>query len=104
MSLTCIGCKTLEHITVSNINKYLAFESILADCQHGFEARSCETQLIQFYHGMVSNMDGAQDRGHTQTDVSIMDFANAFDKVSLRRLYKLDFYGIRGSNHKWISS
>ena len=36
VSLTCICCKTLEHIIVSNINKHLAFESILADCQHGF--------------------------------------------------------------------
>ena len=43
--LTCICCKTLEHILVSNINKHLAFESILADCQHGFRnQRSCETQ------------------------------------------------------------
>ena len=33
VSLTCICCKTLEHIIVSNINKHLAFESILADCQ-----------------------------------------------------------------------
>ena len=34
-----------------------------------------------------------------------MDFAKAFDKVPHRRLlYKLDFYGIRGSIHRWISS
>ena len=54
---------------------------------------------------MVSNLDGAQDQGHKQTDVIIMDFAKAFDKVPHRRLlYKLDHYGIRGSTHKWISS
>ena len=106
MSLTCICCKTLEHIIVSNINKHLAFESILADCQHGFRSqRSCETQLVQFYHDMVSNLDGARDQGQKQTDVIIMDFAKAFDKVPHRRLlYKLDHYGIRGSTHKWISS
>ena len=64
VSLTCICCKTLEHIIVSNINKHLAFESILADCQHGFRSqRYCETQLVQFYHDMVSNLDGARDRG-----------------------------------------
>ena len=35
----------------------------------------------------------------------IMDFANAFDKVPHRRLlYTLDYYGIRGSTHKWITS
>ena len=106
MSLTCICCKTLEHILVSNINKHLAFESILADCQHGFRSqRSCETQLVQFYRDMVSTLDGARDRGQKQTDVIIMDFANAFDKVPHRRLlYKLDHYRIRGSTHKWISS
>ena len=45
------------------------------------------------------------NRGHKQTDLIIMDFAKAFDKVPHRRLlHKLDFYGIRGSTHKWISS
>ena len=106
VSLTCICCKTLEHIIVSNINKHLAFESILADCQHGLQTqRSCETQLVQFYHDMVSNLDVALDRGQKQTDVIIMDFAKAFDKVPhMRLLYKLDYFGIRRSTHKWISS
>ena len=106
VSLTCICCKTLEHFIISNINKHLAFESILADCQHGFRSqRSCETQLVHFYHDMVSNRDRALNRGHRQTDVIIMDFPKAFDKVQHRRLlYKLDFYGIRGSTHEWISS
>ena len=54
---------------------------------------------------MVSNLDGARDCGHKQTDVIIMDFAEAFDKTPHRRLlHKLDHYGIRGSTHKWISS
>ena len=92
VSLTCICCKTLEHIIVSNINKHLAFESILADCQHGFRSQtSCETQLVQFFHDLVSNLDRALNRNHRQTDVIIMDFAKAFDKVPHRRLlYKLD--------------
>ena len=113
VSLTCICCKTLEHIIVSNINKHLslenilaALENILADCQHGFRGqRSCEAQLLQFYHDTVSNLDRAQNRGHRQTDVIIMDFAKAFDKVPHKRLlYKLHYYGIRGSAHKWIAS
>ena len=106
LSLTCICCKTLEHIIVSNINKHLAFESILADCQHGFRSqRSCETQLVQFFHDLVINLDRALNRNHRQTDVIIMDFAKVFDKVPHRRLlYKLDYYGIRGSTHKWITS
>ena len=34
-----------------------------------------------------------------------MNFAKAFDKVPHRRLFhKLEYYGIRGSTHKWINS
>ena len=85
------------------MNKHLVFESILADCQHGFRSqRSCETKLVQFYHDMVSKLDRAL------TDVIIMDLAKAFDHTggycsNKRLLYKLDNYGIRGSSHKWIS-
>ena len=81
-------------------------ESILADSQHGFRSqRSCETQLVQLFHDLVSNLDRALNRYHRQTDVIIMDFAKAFDKVPHRRLlYTLDYYGIRGSTHKWITS
>ena len=34
-----------------------------------------------------------------------MNLAKAFDKVPHRRLlHKLEYYGIRGSTHKWINS
>ena len=65
--------------------------------------RSCETQLVQFYHDLVSNLDRAVSSGHRQMDLIVMDFTKAFDKVPHKRLlYKLYFYGIRGSTHKWI--
>ena len=106
VSLTCICCKTIKYILVSNINKHLALDSILADCQHGFRSqRSCETQLVQFVHDIISNLEGAVNQGHKQTDLIIMDFAKAFDKVPHRRLlHKLEYYGIRGSTHKWTHS
>ena len=102
VSLTCICCKTLKQINVINIYNHLAFESILADCQHGFRSQnSCETQLVQFYNDMVSNLDRALNHNHRQTDVIIMDFAKAFDKVPHRRLlFKLYYYGIRGPTDK----
>ena len=106
MSLNCICCKTLEHIIVSNINKYLALLTVsMVSEVRGH--KSCETQLVQFYHDMVtvSNLDCALNCGHKQTDVIIMNFAKAFDMVPHRRLlYKLDLYVIRGSTHKWMSS
>ena len=105
VSLTYICCKTLEHILVSNINKHLSLGSILADCQHRFPSRSCETQLVQLVQDIISNLDGAINRGHKQTDLIIMDFAKAFDKVTHRKLlHRLDYCGIRESTHKWISS
>ena len=106
VSLTCICCKTLENILVSNINKHLAVDSILADCQHGFRSqRSCKTQLIQFVHEIICNLEGAVNRVHKRTDLTIMDFAKAFDKVPHRRLlHKSEYYGIRGSTHRWINS
>ena len=62
VSLTCICCKTIEHILISNINKHLALDSILADCQHGFRSqRSCETQFVHD----ISNLDAAVNRGQT---------------------------------------
>ena len=93
-------------IIVSNTNTHLVFESILAGYQHDFRSqRSCETQLVQFYHDMVSKLGRALNREHRQTDVIIFDFSKVFDKVPHRRLlYKFDFYGIRGSTHKLISS
>ena len=57
---------------------------------------------MQFVHNIISILDGAMNQ---QTDLIIMDFAKALDKVPHRRLlHKLDYYGIRGSTHKWISS
>ena len=105
VSLTCICCKTLEHIIVSNINKHISLENILADCQHGFRSQSsCGTQLVQFFHDMVKSLGRALNRGHRQTDVIIMDFTKAFDKVPHKRLlYKLHNYGIRRSTRKWIA-
>ena len=105
VSLTCICSKTLEHILVSNI-KHLALDSILADCQHGFRSQSsCETQLVQFVHDIISNLDGAVNRGHKQTYLIKRGFANVYDKVPHRRLWnKSEYYGIRGSTHKRINS
>ena len=45
---------------------------------------------------IISNLDGAVNRGHKQRDLIIMDFAMAFDKVPHRRLlHNLEYYGIK---------
>ena len=99
VSLTCILCKLCEHIISSNIMQHLEKHSILYDLQHGFRsARSCETQLVSFIQELASSTDK-----NIQTDVIVMDFAKAFDKVPHKRLlYKLQYYGISNNTLNWI--
>ena len=103
VSLTSIACKTIEHIVCSNIHRYLEAHSILTDAQHGFRnRRSCETQLI--ITCTIQDLANTVDN-KGQTEVNRLDFSKVFDKVPHHRLlHKLDFYGIRGSLHSWISS
>ena len=74
ISLTCICCKLLEQF------------------------RSCETQLIEFIDDVTRNLDDGK-----QTDVLIMDFSKAFDKVNHNLLiHMLKHFGIRGKVNNWI--
>ena len=99
VSLTCVCSKLLEHIVTKHAESHLEKHNILYDMQHGFRSkRSTETQLIAFTQGILKNLSSGQ-----QTDIVIMDFAKAFDKVSHWRLaVKLKNYGITGSTNKWI--
>ena len=93
ISLTCICCKLIEHIITSHIMNHADRHQILYPLQHGFRSkRSCETQLIEFVDDITKNMSAGK-----QTDVLIMDFSKAFDKVGQSLLvHKLEHYGIRG--------
>ena len=82
VSLTCICCKTLEHILVSNINKHLALDSTLADCQHGFQQNPVCSVYARHHQ-----QPGWGCESWAQTDLIIMDFAKAFNKRS--RLEKI---------------
>lgn len=99
ISLTCICCKLLEHVITSNIMKHLEDNHILYDFQHGFRSsRSCETQLTSF----IQDLSKASNN-NIQTDIIIMDFAKAFDKVSHRHLlYKISYYGINCNALNWV--
>ena len=77
------------------------FHSILYPFQHGFRSkRSCTTQLLAFVDDLCKTMEAGR-----QTDVIVMDFAKAFDKVSHNKLcHKLHRYGISGSTNRWIKN
>ena len=99
VSLTSVVCKVMEHIVCSNIMRHCDRHHILTDAQHGFrKRRSCETQLVITLQDLARTID---NRG--QTDVILLDFSKAFDKVPHHRLlHKIYHYGIRGNTHKWI--
>ena len=101
ISLTCILCKVLEHILASNIVKHLDGQGLMYDLQHGFRVkRSCETQLIMLIEDLARNASVGK-----QTDIILLDFSKAFDKVNHSKLlWKLHQYGIRGRELAWIQA
>lgn len=101
VSLTSVPCKLLEHIIYHNIMAHLDAHNILVDYQHGFRScRSCETQLVNTVDHLAHSINY-----RNQTDLLILDFSKAFDKVAHKRLLlKLDYYGIRGLASAWIQS
>jgi hypothetical protein len=61
------------------------------DGSSSFSKRSCETQLLTLSHELLNNLHTGK-----QTDLIILDFSKAFDKVPHKKLFrKLDNYGIR---------
>ena len=101
VSLTSVPCKLMEHIIVTNVMSHLETNEILAPQQHGFRKRhSCETQLLELTEEINSNLDSG-----LQTDVVVLDFAKAFDKVNHSLLvHKLQHYGIKGNTCRWINN
>ena len=90
----------MEHIITSAIMKHLEENGILREEQHGFrKKKSCETQLLEFIDELLE----CTEKGK-QTNVLIMDFAKAFDKVNHSLLlHKLYHYGIRSQTNAWIA-
>ena len=79
----------MEHIIVSSISTHLDTNNFFNPLQHGLrKSLSCQSQLLSLFHDLASVP--------TETDIIVMDFSKAFDKVPHRRLlYKLEWYRIR---------
>jgi len=101
ISLTCIASKLMEHIIVSNLMSYFDQNNVLNPFQHGFRSKhSCESQLIGFTQEIFDNMENGK-----QTDVIVLDFSKAFDKVDHQLLiYKLLTLGVNIKTTNWIES
>ena len=80
---------------------HLEKNEILRPEQHGFRRkRSCETQLLDFVEELNENVAKGK-----QSDVIILDFAKAFDKVNHSLLiHKLRHYGVKGPVLTWLHS
>ena len=75
--------------------------NLLSQYQHGFRSEhSCESQLISFTQEVYDNLENGN-----QTDIIVMDFSKAFDKVDHNKLiYKLSALGIHPLTTRWIKS
>ena len=90
----------MEHMCSSLMN-HAEHHNILYPLQHGFcPGRSCETQLLEMVNEVVNNMQLG-----LQTDICVLDFSKAFDKVGHRRLVeKLRMYSKDGVANTWIEN
>ena len=101
ISLTSIPGKVLESIIKDRIVAHLEEHNLIRNSQHGFRrARSCLTNLLEFFHSMFQTFDQTK-----AVDVVYLDFRKAFDKVPHRRLMsKIRALGIVGRVADWIES
>ena len=67
--------------------------------QHGFRKhRLCEIQLLETINDLAMSLNKG-----VQTDILLLDFSKAFNKVfHPRLLYKFKHYGINGPLFHWI--
>ena len=76
--LTCILYKVLEHIIASQLVKHMDSHDLQHELQHGFrETWSCDIQLTMLVEDLARNASAGK-----QTDLVLLDFSKAFDKVS----------------------
>ena len=101
ISPTCILCKVMEHIIASNVVKHLDSNGLMYDLQHGFrERRSCETQLVSIIEDLASKSSQGK-----QTDLILIDFSKAFDKINHSKLIlNFNSSGIRSTPLSWIQA
>ena len=101
ISLTCVGCKIFESIIKKHLLAFLWNNKILSPNQHGFlSKRSTCTNLLECLNDWTGALNESKD-----TAVLYVDFARAFDSVSIPKLiFKLDQLGIRNKLLQCISS
>uniref|UniRef100_A0A8B9DSV2 Reverse transcriptase domain-containing protein n=1 Tax=Anser cygnoides TaxID=8845 RepID=A0A8B9DSV2_ANSCY len=100
VSLTSVPGKVLEQLVPDAISKQLE-EKKVRSSQHVFtKGKSCSTNLVAFYDGITSWVDGWR-----AVDVIYLDFSKAFDTVSHDILIaKLRTCGIEEWTVRWVEN
>ncbi len=103
ISLTCILCKVMETIIKDSMLSFLLKHKLISKAQHGFLSRlSTITQLLECSKFCVDFLDRLPT---VPVDVLYVDFAKAFDSVSVRKLvHKLKGYGFSGQLLAWLTA
>ena len=101
ISLTCVCSKLFETGMKMVLVNYIHKNGLVSTTQHGFlEARSTTSNLLQSLHDWTSNLNNKQD-----TIIAYIDFAKAFDRVSIPKLlHKLSHIGITGNLFSCVRS
>jgi hypothetical protein len=101
ISLTSIACKCMESIVCDALLDHFKCNNLLSPEQHGFlNKHSTGTQLLECLDDWTDAVEHSDC-----VDVCYIDFARAFDSVSLPKLVqKLTAYGVSGLCLKWLNS
>ncbi|PKU36052.1 rna-directed dna polymerase from mobile element jockey- hypothetical protein [Limosa lapponica baueri] len=101
VGLTSIPGKMIEQLVLDVISKHMEEKKAIRSSQHGFtKGKSCLTNLIAFYDGMIGWTDE-----ESVVDVVYLDFSKTFDTVSHCILIgKLRKCGIDEWTVRWIEN
>ena len=100
IAITCICCKLLESIVVSNLLDYLNDRNLINKCQHGFKKNILVSQICWSHVDWSVSLSN-----HKSILVANIDFQRVFDSVSHNKLlHKLYAYGIKGNLYMCIAS
>uniref|UniRef100_A0A8C3BA48 Reverse transcriptase domain-containing protein n=1 Tax=Cairina moschata TaxID=8855 RepID=A0A8C3BA48_CAIMO len=101
VSLTSVPGKVLEQLVLDAVSKQLEEKKVMRSSQHGFtKGKSCSTNLVAFYDGITSWVDGGR-----AVDVICLYFSKTFNTVSHDILLaKLRKCGIDEWTARWVEN